>query len=102
MSIASKSLESGVDMIQDLRRAVDLLKSDKNARAIFEAVKEGRGRASGWQIVKTVGLEPEEVNDLLAQLKFCGVIETTDSGLAGYYSLTSLGFMLRIGYSVVA
>jgi predicted transcriptional regulator len=44
---------------------------------------------------KTVGMQAEEAQGILKQLKDYGVIDSTDAGLDGYYSLTKLGFALR-------
>jgi predicted transcriptional regulator len=101
MQTASKNqLEDGADMTWNVKMAAQLLSSNSNARTIFRLIEEGRGRASGWSIIKATGLPADEFDRIAAQLKEYGVIEATDAGLDGYYFLTKLGFALRNGYSV--
>lgn len=82
------------EMAQIIRMASQLL-SNPDAVRIFRAVEDGRGRASGWGIAKTVGMQAEEAQGLLKELRDDGVIDSTDPGLDGFYSLTKLGFDLR-------
>jgi predicted transcriptional regulator len=84
----------GSDMAQIIRMATQIL-SNPDAVRIFRAVEDGRGKASGWGIAKTVGMQAEEAQGILKELKDYGVIDSTDAGLDGYYSLTKLGFALR-------
>jgi hypothetical protein len=88
------------DMGQNIKFAGQLLTSNPVAARIFRAVEEGRGRASGWSIVRALGMQAEEVQPVLHSLKECGVVDSTDPGLDGYYSLTKLGFELRSGFSI--
>jgi len=83
-------------MAQIIRMASQLL-SNPEAVRVFRAVEDGRGRASGWGIAKAVGMQAEETQSILKELRDDGVIDSTDPGLDGFYSLTKLGFeLLRI------
>jgi DNA-binding transcriptional ArsR family regulator len=98
MEIASKPQvdrpRTDNDMGQILKMATQLL-SNPDALRVFRAVEEGRGKASGWSIARTVGGSPDEVQNVLKELRDNGVIDSTDAGLDGYYSLTKEGFALR-------
>jgi hypothetical protein len=74
---------------------VTQLSSNPNAVRAFRAIEEGRGKMSGWGVAKTVGIQAEEAEVLLKDLRDQGVVDSTDPGLDGFYSLTKLGFELR-------
>jgi len=86
-------------MAQNIRIATQLL-SNPDVIRVFRAIEDGSGKASGWGIVKTVGMQAEEAQGILKSLRDCGVIDSTDAGLDGYYSLTKLGFELRSGLRI--
>ena len=101
METASKHQLDAVvvnDMPQNLRMASQLLKDPKAAR-IFRAIDDGAGTVSGWAVARVTGIPTDEAEFLLNSLKGYGVVESTDPGLDGYYSLTKLGFDLRSGFS---
>jgi predicted transcriptional regulator len=102
MGNASKlQLELAVaDMAENVRMATKLLTTDPKAARVFRAVEDGRGTASGWAIAKTAEIPTDEAQFFLDALKNYGVVESTDPGLDGYYSLTKLGFDLRSGFSI--
>jgi hypothetical protein len=58
-------------------------------------IQLGHGPEVCGVLPKTVGMQAEEAQGILKQLKDYGVIDSTDAGLDGYYSLTKLGFALR-------
>lgn len=97
MQTASKiQLDTEFDMAWNIKMASQLL-SDPNTARVFRAIEDGRGRLSGWRLVKNVELSTDEVTRIVSELKNCGVIEATDAGLDGYYYLTKLGFSMRHG-----
>jgi predicted transcriptional regulator len=103
METASKlQLDSRVvgEMSEKLRATTDWLFANSTAWRIFQAVEEGHGKASGWSIAKTLGMQAEEAQDFLKQLKDNGLVDSTDAGLDGFYYLTKLGFALRAGTRV--
>jgi DNA-binding IclR family transcriptional regulator len=103
MQTASKlELDSRVvsEMADKIRGAVELLSTNAEAARIFQAIEEGHGKASGWAIVRTLGMQAGEAQELLEQLKAYGLVDSTDAGLDGYYYLTKLGFALRSGMRI--
>ena len=60
MQTASKlQLDSKVvsEMAEKVRLATELLSASTDAGRIFQAIDEGHGKASGWNIVKTLGMQ---------------------------------------------
>jgi predicted transcriptional regulator len=88
------------EMADKVKLATNLLSTSADARRIFQAIEEGHGKASGWNIVKTLEMQAVEATALLKQLKDNGLVDSTDAGLDGYYYLTKLGFALRSGMRI--
>jgi|HubBroStandDraft_1064217.scaffolds.fasta_scaffold97008_3 hypothetical protein len=103
MENASKSqldLAMAGDIAHNVRLASKLLANDPKAARVFRAVEDGRGTASGWSVAKAAGIPTDEARLFLDTLRDYGVLQSTDPGLDGYYSLTKLGFDLRSGFSI--
>ena len=88
------------EMADKISLASELLSTNNDAMRIFQAIEEGRGKASGWSVIRSLGMQAADVDLLLRRLKEYGVVDSTDAGLDGYYYLTKLGFALRNGLRV--
>jgi hypothetical protein len=97
LQLDSKTVD---DMTQNIKAIVQFLTNDPKASRIFHAIEEGHGKTSGWGIAQAAGVQAEEAEPLLKNLKDYGVVDSTDAGLDGYYYLTQLGYALRIGFTI--
>ncbi|SRR6266851_3916470 len=85
------------EMSEKLRSPSDWLFGNPTAWRIFQAIEDGHRKASGWGVAKAIGMQAEEAQGLLQELKDYGLVDSTDAGLDGFYYLTKLGFALRSG-----
>ena len=82
-------------MSPELMTAMQLVSSDSQCRRIFANIVQEGGKASGWSLAKTLGEDPDSLKSAIDKLRSARVLDSTGSGLEGYYYLTQLGYQLR-------
>ncbi|PYT02804.1 MAG: hypothetical protein DMF60_20270 [Acidobacteria bacterium] len=79
----------------DLLAAMRSVSEDAQSRSIFNAIVQEGGKTSGWALAKQLGQDPEILKVGIEKLRSLRIVDSTGSGLEGYYYLTQLGFQLR-------
>lgn len=75
-------------------RAADVIQTDSVARRVFQLL-ERQQSSSGWNIARTVDVDPATVEGTLKRLAEVGVVNSEGTGLDAFYYLTSMGFKIR-------
>jgi hypothetical protein len=88
--------EEQIFMSNEMFVAVQLLKENELSLRAFEQIKNASGKLSGWDLARTLQMEPEKACEILALLRSAGVIKSSGEGLEGYYYLSDLGFKIQL------
>jgi hypothetical protein len=91
---AGATLQKMDDVSNDLESARQLMQQDPLAMRVFRVLTNRLG-AAGWEVAKALNESPNATEQALRRLTQHGIVRTTESGLEGNYSLTSLGFSLK-------
>jgi hypothetical protein len=83
-----------MNTLLEMLGAADYLKNDQQARQVFDAIARS-STIPGWSLARTLSIDPDELEPILANLRSKGLIEGDAQGLDAFYFLSALGF--RIG-----
>lgn len=84
-----------LEISSDVLSALQLLRQDQNCERVFNFIRNGPKGASGWEIAKSLNQDPSQITMALDNLKRLNIVNSSGSGMDGYYFLTDLGFQLR-------
>ena len=82
-------------MSNEMFAAIQTIRENELAYRAFELIKRASGTLSGWDLTRSLEIDPESASEVLRNLKAVGVVKSSGEGLEGYYYLTDLGFKLR-------
>jgi len=83
-------------MSNEMFSALQAIKEDTEATRVFEELKRSTGTCSGWELARSLGMDPETLLRTLTKLKDARVINANGQGLDGIYYLTDIAFQLRL------
>ncbi len=88
------TLQEDVLVSKEMFEALEVLR-ESDATRVFDELKRSNGTSSGWQLARSLTMNPEAVESTLHKLQNARIVASNGQGLDGIYYLTDLAFKLR-------